>query len=76
MPYSSAEALARAIKIYNRELLDVCNDMALECIGLAERVPRKTVYFYDDVHFTEAVASVIADYFSSKLRFKSKPTTR
>ena len=38
LPYYSAEALARAIKIYNRELLDVCNDMALEridewCLG-------------------------------------------
>ena len=68
-PYYSAEALAGAMKIYNTELIDVCNDLAVECIDLAESIPRETVYFYDDAHFTEsgaqAVATVIADYMLS-----------
>ena len=65
-PYYSAEALAEAMALYNEALLDVCAKRGVDCLDLAEQVPRTVDTFYDDAHFTEAgadiVATQVADY--------------
>lgn len=33
----------------------------VECIDLAARVPRDAVHFWDDAHFSEAGAGVVAE---------------
>jgi lysophospholipase L1-like esterase len=58
--FVSAGDLARAMSAYNRTLLDVCQQFALECFDLASHIPQNTSVFYDDVHFNENGARVVA----------------
>jgi hypothetical protein len=46
---------------YNARLLDSCRERDAECLDLAERIPRTTEVFWDDVHFTEEGARRVAD---------------
>lgn len=50
----------RAMNAYNSTLLDVCRRNGLECYDLASRVPKDSVAFFDDVHFTESGARIVA----------------
>ena len=59
-PYYSAEVLAETMALYNSVLLDVCNDRGVECLDMAERVPRTVAAFYDDAHFTEQGSAIVA----------------
>ena len=38
-----------------------CREQSLDCLDLAAAVPKTPVAFYDDVHFTEAGAQIVAD---------------
>jgi hypothetical protein len=58
--YYSVRALADAMGAYNRRLLKVCEDRRLECIDLARHIPKTTEFLYDDEHFTEAGARLVA----------------
>lgn len=58
-PYYSVEALAQAMKLYNDAMLSVCKSESLECIDVSD-VDKDTSVFYDDVHFNEGGASVVA----------------
>jgi len=73
--YVPAEELAQAMDTYNETLLTVCRQDGLECYDLASSVPKDTSAFYDDAHFNEGgariVAELLADYLSS-----SPPFTR
>ncbi|MBK7905594.1 MAG: hypothetical protein IPJ78_03430 [Gemmatimonadetes bacterium] len=59
--YYSPAALAKAMAAFNAELLSVCAAHALSCLDLAERIPRTTAYFFDDVHFTERGAAAVGE---------------
>jgi lysophospholipase L1-like esterase len=63
--------LAHAMDAYNRVLLEVCQENGLECFDLASRVPKETSAFYDDVHFNEAGARLVAQ--SLKQYLLSRP---
>ena len=71
--YLSAADLAIAMDTFNRELLSVCAHDRMECFDLASMVPKDTTAFYDDAHFNEGgariVADLLADYLSSKPPF-------
>jgi hypothetical protein len=58
---------------YNETLLDACSVDGLECLDLASAIPRDSRFFYDDEHFTEAGAHLVAkqlnDYLLSKPPF-------
>ena len=41
------------MRAYNRLLLQFCDRRGIECIDAAERLPRSSEIFYDDVHLTE-----------------------
>ena len=64
--YASIEDLTRAMAAYNRVLLEVCQEKQLECYDLASVIPQNSSVFYDDVHYNEngarVVASRLADY--------------
>lgn len=58
--YYEASVLERMLNEYNQALLRVCVEEKLSCLDLAKRVPKTTAAFYDDVHFNEAGARVVA----------------
>lgn len=66
--YYSAAALADAMGRYNDVTTSVCGELGLSCLDLAARVPRDTVTFYDDVHFTEAGAKTVGLLLADHLR--------
>ncbi len=71
--YFTAEALKEGLEAFNDVLLEVCDVRGIECIDLANRIPRTTHYFYDDVHFTDAgsaeVAGVVLEHLRSRPPF-------
>jgi lysophospholipase L1-like esterase len=69
--YVSPGDLARAMDAYNRTLLDVCEQNGLECYDLVSYVPKDTSAFYDDVHFNEAGAWVVAQTLKQYLLSKA-----
>lgn len=75
--FYSIEALVEGISAYNQKLLEVCQQHQVECIDLAETLPKDTTVFYDDVHFNESgarqVAQIVADYL---LRHDAVPLTQ
>jgi lysophospholipase L1-like esterase len=46
--------------MYNHAMLDVCQQSGLECYDIASLVPKDTSAFYDEMHFNEAGARLIA----------------
>lgn len=64
--YYSVEVLSTGIKKYNEKLLEVCSNQGIECIDLANQLPQDTTVFYDDSHFNEngarLVATTVAEY--------------
>jgi lysophospholipase L1-like esterase len=64
--YYSIEALAEGMVRYNAELLRVCAGRGVECVDVAAGMPQSTQIFYDDAHFTDAgaalLARLVADY--------------
>jgi lysophospholipase L1-like esterase len=65
--YHTARALAGGMKAFNDVLLDVCEERSLDCVDLAAAVPKTPEAFYDDVHFTEAGARIVADVLARHL---------
>ncbi len=59
--YASPADLARAMDAYNHTLLNVCQQNGMECYDLAGHVPKDTSAFYDDVHFNESGARMVAE---------------
>ena len=61
MPYYSGAALAKAMGIYNEALLEVCRVREVGCVDLAKILPSTTGVYYDDAHYTEFGAAIVAD---------------
>lgn len=59
--FVAASDLELAMNAYNLTLLGVCEQDGLECFDLAAAIPKNGSVFYDDVHYTEAGARLIAD---------------
>jgi len=66
--YYSAAVLSRMLDRYNETLLEFCREKGLECVDLAARIPRTTEALYDDVHFNEAGARMVAEVLDDHLR--------
>lgn len=58
--YFTAAALAEGLSRYNAALLGVCADLHLQCVDLAALIPSDERAFYDDVHFNEEGARLVA----------------
>jgi lysophospholipase L1-like esterase len=65
--YYGIAALAEAMDRFNAVLLDVCRERA-ECVDLAARLPRDTTVFYDDCHFNENGARLVAAAVAEQIR--------
>jgi hypothetical protein len=59
--YVAAGDLEKAMNAYNRTLLDLCQQDGLECFDLASVIPKNSSVFFDDIHYTEAGADLVAD---------------
>jgi len=73
--FYSIEALARGMSmtIYNDRLLKICHQRQVECVDLANVLPKDTAVFYDDVHFNKTgsvqVAQILTTYLLSEPPF-------
>ena len=59
-PYYTVEVLAEVVSKYNGVLKDLAEERGVECIDLAAVVPKDTTVFYDDCHFNEGGARIVA----------------
>lgn len=59
--YYSVEILAECMRLYNDKLVSLCRQFGVEYIDLASCVPQTAQVFYDDCHFTENGAELVAD---------------
>ena len=59
--YVSAVELETAMNAYDRVLLEMCQEEGQECFDLASTIPKNGTVFYDDDHYTEAGARIVAD---------------
>jgi lysophospholipase L1-like esterase len=66
--YLSTSALARVMARYNEAVLDVCRQRALACVDAAHVVPHDTTAMYDDVHFNEQGARLLARELAAHFR--------
>jgi len=71
--YMAVADLARAMDLYNRGLLDVCQQRGMECYDLASAIPPDTSAFFDDCHFNVSgarmVAQALAEYMMAQPPF-------
>ena len=70
--YYNAEALAEGMKLYNIKLKQICQQLNVECIDLTSEIPQNLQVFYDDCHFTELGAELVANVVVGHL--ENKPT--
>lgn len=65
LPYYTAGALAAGMVKFNEEMLSVCKERNLECVDLANMIPKDLENFYDDCHFgwhtSERIADIVAE---------------
>ncbi|MCK4773793.1 MAG: hypothetical protein KAT30_03370, partial [Candidatus Krumholzibacteria bacterium] len=59
-PYYTVEVLAEVVSKYNGVLKDLAEERGVECMDLAAVVPKDTTVFYDDCHFNEGGARIVA----------------
>jgi lysophospholipase L1-like esterase len=59
--YASAADMARATAAYNQVLLDVCAQLRLECLDLAQHVAKDITALFDHAHFNVPGARTVAD---------------
>lgn len=66
--YYTPSALAQGMRLYNGRMRGLAKEQGIECIDLADILPKDTTVFYDDLHFNENGASVAAQIISEYLR--------
>lgn len=62
--------LERGLDSYNLIMLNICKERDAECLDLASTLPKDNSVFYDDVHFTEFGARLVADKIATYLLSK------
>lgn len=65
--YYSVSAMIRGLGLYNGTLREVCRSEGVECIDLASMLPKDTTVFYDDYHFNESGARLVAEIIAKYL---------
>ena len=56
----SIDTLRKGLDSYNKKLLSVCEKYQLFCVDLEKEIPKSINFFYDDIHFTNKGAELIA----------------
>jgi lysophospholipase L1-like esterase len=70
--YYSVEVLQKGMNIYNEILMKVCKKRNIECLDLASVLPKDTTIFYDDCHFNENGARIVAEFITEGIANKIK----
>ncbi len=68
--YLSCAELRRGMDLFNRALLDVCEELGVQCIDTSS-ISGNEAFFYDDCHFSEAGAREFAKLVLAQLREES-----
>lgn len=71
--YYTPRALAEGLARFDAALLEVAAEEGLGAVDLAARVPRDAGAFYDDVHFNEAGARLVANALAEALAAPQAP---
>jgi hypothetical protein len=50
----------KAMDLYNQALLGVCREQHLECFDIAAKIPKDNSAFFDEMHFNENGARLMA----------------
>jgi lysophospholipase L1-like esterase len=58
------------MELYNQELKKYCLEKNIDCIDLANLMPKKALYFYDEMHYTNKGAEVVADLIYQNIKYK------
>jgi hypothetical protein len=64
--YYSVKALKRGMEMYNNALREFCRENNIPWIDAAAALPQDTSVFYDDCHFNESGARLMAEYLSQQ----------
>jgi lysophospholipase L1-like esterase len=67
-----ASDLAEGMSQFNEALLAECQINSLECYDLAAAIPKDATAFYDDCHFNEHGAKLVARFLADRLLNTSK----
>jgi lysophospholipase L1-like esterase len=59
--------LAQGMRQFNEALLTLCKVNSLECYDLASAIPKDATAFYDDCHFNEGGARLVARFLADSL---------
>ncbi len=74
--YYSLEVLSKGMERYNDKLVEICKSHGVEYIEMARLLPKDTTVFYDDTHFSEngarMVAGIIFEYLKEDLPYAYK----
>jgi lysophospholipase L1-like esterase len=65
--FISVADMARAMDVFNQAMMSVCADSSLECYDLAAALPKDISVFYDDVHFNQKGARLVAQFLAGKI---------
>ena len=65
--YWALGALAEGMTLYNGALLELCAEANVACVDLEPLLAKDTSAFYDDVHFNEAGARLVAEAIADEL---------
>jgi lysophospholipase L1-like esterase len=56
------------MQIYNDVVRNICKDKKIKCIDLANHLPKKAIYFYDEMHYTNEGAKQVAQIIFENLK--------
>lgn len=64
----NGELLESLLGLYNNKVIDVCRTKAIPFIDLAAMMPKNSLYYYDQTHFTNEGAELVARLVEEKMR--------
>jgi lysophospholipase L1-like esterase len=64
----NGELLEEILRLYNNKMKAVCSAEKVFCIDLAAMMPKNSLYYYDQTHFTNEGADLVARLVEEKLK--------
>lgn len=63
----SGKCAWQVLQLYNDEVRKICAEKRVEMIDLAKLMPKNSLYFYDEAHFTNAGTEKVAEIINEAL---------
>jgi hypothetical protein len=64
----NGELLKALIGIYNDKMKAVCEMKSVPCIDLESMMPKNSLYYYDQTHYTNEGAEIVAELVAQKMK--------